>query len=160
VRTRWSCEVFEASFPHFEGFPVAELHVPQAALSVMTTPLPELEAVRVVISAEYENRKDDEHRLDVDTALQSMPRLRELRFVLSIFRPSEHTQFNDGIRQKLPLASEAGLLSWSTCSWHKLRHPLASIFLIFSRVTCLSILDELRNSHWSHVVADLVCATQ
>jgi hypothetical protein len=108
---------------------VGELHVPHATLSIMATlpsVIPELEAVTVVICAEYEDRKDDDHHLDVDKALQSMPCLREMHFILSISRPSEHAQFNDCIRQKLPLASEAGLLSWSTCSWHKLRHPMAS----------------------------------
>jgi hypothetical protein len=27
-------------------------------------------------------------------------------------------------------------------------------------VFTITVLDELRSSHWSHVVADLVCATQ
>ncbi|KAJ7875654.1 hypothetical protein B0H13DRAFT_2056357 [Mycena leptocephala] len=113
---------------------VSELHIPPAALSVLgilPVVMPELEAVRIVIFADYEGHKDDNHRLDVhvDTALQSMPRLREVHFVLSIFRPSEQAQFGDCIRQKLPMANEAGLLSWSACSWHKFRHPLASFSL-------------------------------
>ncbi|KAJ7646440.1 hypothetical protein DFH06DRAFT_578681 [Mycena polygramma] len=104
---------------------VRKLRVPETLMSAMAT-LPErtpnVEIVTVIIDAEFEKYVDEWHRPDTDAALKRLHRLREVRF--AVYTRDKRLRFD--VTKKLPLANEAGLLSFRLHNTHNSReyHPM------------------------------------
>ncbi|KAJ7623024.1 hypothetical protein DFH06DRAFT_758923 [Mycena polygramma] len=74
---------------------------------------PSLETLNIAIDAAHERSPkllDGHNRPELDHALTHLPRLREAHFCVCC---DDATEFDDCIRDSLPLANEAGLLSFS-----------------------------------------------
>lgn len=106
---------------------VRTLRVPSGLGDVMVTLptcLPRLEVINVVTDAEFEDWYDSYHRPDVDMDLKNPSRLREVQFSISV--SGRNVRFNEHTTKKLPMANDAGLLSFSRFGsrrqYHLMRH--------------------------------------
>ncbi|KAJ7624093.1 hypothetical protein DFH06DRAFT_1481689 [Mycena polygramma] len=102
---------------------VRKLRVPHSVMTMMATlpeHMPNVEVVHVVVDAEFEDYPDTSHRPLTDSALKRLARLREVHFDISVMK--ETLGFD--VNKKLPMASEAGLLSVSRGSWERIYHPM------------------------------------
>ncbi|KAF7354109.1 hypothetical protein MVEN_01098300 [Mycena venus] len=106
---------------------VRKLRLPWSFQDIMATlpqRMPHLEVLTITIDAEFEDYWTDRtHRPDVDEALKKLLGLRDVHFSISTGYPKE-LEFHGGIAEKLPMASGAGLVSFSR--WHvgRLYHPM------------------------------------
>ncbi|KAJ7142351.1 hypothetical protein C8R44DRAFT_760539 [Mycena epipterygia] len=106
---------------------VNRFRVPYSVLSVagsLPICMPRIEVLDFVIQADYKAYSDDMHRPDVDNALRDLQHLWEVRFTAAC--EARDIPFERDIRKKLPMASDAGLLSFcsmtSGARYHPMRH--------------------------------------
>ncbi|KAJ7660471.1 hypothetical protein B0H17DRAFT_1095259 [Mycena rosella] len=92
-----------------------------ATIARLPTCTPNLEAVSVLVEAGFK-AEDAGQNQEIDAALKSLPRLREVHFGVG---RRVGFDFESATRQRLPLVSDAGLLRFSTMDSGGSTHPLA-----------------------------------
>ncbi|KAJ6566648.1 hypothetical protein B0H19DRAFT_1257843 [Mycena capillaripes] len=93
---------------------VRKFRIPDSLMSVVATlptRAPQVEVVTVIVKAEFQEYRDNWHCPHVDQALKSLPQLRKLYF--EIYMEEQNHDFLEDMKEKLPMANDAGLLSCS-----------------------------------------------
>lgn len=94
---------------------MTKIRIPHAVLSAVVslpTCMPGIEGLNLVVYADLQEGRDCTHRADVDKSLMDLQHLREVRVSFECVPWQCKVTFEEDVRKKLPMANEAGLLSF------------------------------------------------